>query len=210
MAYLVLVRHGTSEYNAKGWWAGWDDPKLTTEGVEEAKRAGTHLKDIHFDYGYTSVLTRAKDTMNLLLSEQGQTDLPLIEHKALNERNYGDFTRKNKWEVKEQIGEEEFKKLRRSWDYPVPNGESLKQVYEREIPYFESEIMPKLRMGKNVIIASSGNSLRAIVKYLENVSDDAISELEYGLGEVYVYTIDENGKVINKEIRAKNTMAGKI
>lgn len=209
MAYLVLVRHGLSEYNKQGLWAGWDDPALTKEGLEEAKRAGNALRDIQFDRAFTSVLKRAKDTLTEILMILNQHP-PVIENQALNERNYGDFTRKNKWEVKEQLGEEEFQKLRRSWDYPIPNGESLKQVFERVIPYFEEEIFPQLIQGKNIIISSSGNTLRALVKYLENIPDDTIASLEIGTGEVYVYTIDGSGLIVKKEIRAANEKRGKI
>lgn len=210
MAYFVLVRHGLSEYNKKGLWAGWDNPPLTPEGVEEAKKAGTEIENIHFDYGYTNVLKRCIDTLEIIKETLNRKDLPTIQNKALNERNYGDFTAKNKWQVKEQLGEEEFLKLRRSWDYPVPNGESLKQVYEREIPYLQTEIFPKLKENKNVLLVSSGNSLRAIVKYLENLSDDDIAKVEIGIGEAYVYMLDESGRVVSKEIRAKNPLAGKI
>lgn len=210
MSYLALVRHGESEYNAKGLWAGWDDPALTEQGVEEAKKAGESIKDLHFDIGYTSDLQRTEQTLKHLLSTLGQTQLEIISNKLLRERNYGDYTAKNKWEIKEQLGEEEFHKLRRNWDYPIPNGESLKQVYEREIPYFKEEIVPKLKSGKSIIIASSGNALRALVKYIENLPDEKIADLEFGLGEVYIYMIDERGRVVNKEIRAKNPMAGKI
>lgn len=202
MSKLVLVRHGISEYNKKGLWAGWDNPPLLPEGEKEAKKAGTELKDIRFDYGYTSVLKRAIDTLEIIKKTLGQPDLPTFQAKEINERNYGDFTAKNKWQVKEQLGEEEFKKLRRSWDYPIPNGESLKQVYEREIPYFEKEIIPKLKQGKNIVISSSGNSLRALVKYLENIPNDQIARLEIATGEVYVYDIDNQGKVTAKQIRA--------
>jgi len=205
----VLVRHGLTEYNAKGMWTGWDNPKLTPEGILEAKQAGEHLKDIHFDAAYTSVLIRAKETLDEILKITNQTP-PVTENKALNERNYGDYTRRNKWEIKKEIGDEAFHKLRRSWDFPIPNGESLKQVYTREIPYFESEILPIVKTGKSVIIVSSGNALRALVKYLENIPDDKIAELEIGTGEVYVYEIDENGKVLHKEIRSSNPNSGKV
>lgn len=201
MAYLALIRHGESEYNKKGIWAGWDDPDLTEKGVEEAKTAGSELKDVPFDLAYVSVLTRAKHTLNLILETLNLTSIPITENKALNERNYGDFTAKNKWEVKEKLGEEEFLKLRRAWDYPVPNGESLKQVYEREIPYFEAEILPKLKEGENIIIASSGNALRALVKYLDNIPDDQIASLEIATGEIYLYQIDQEGRVTSKELR---------
>lgn len=108
------------------------------EGEDEARKAGADIKDmnIHFDFGYTSILKRAIDTLEIIKKTINQTNLPTIQAKELNERNYGDFTRKNKWQVKEQLGEVEFTKLQRSWDYPIPNGESLKQVYERTIPYF--------------------------------------------------------------------------
>ena len=205
MAYLVLVRHGESEWNAKGLWTGWTDIPLSAKGHEEAKLAGEALKDIQFDLAYTSVLKRAKETLVDIQKVTGQIDLPTTEDKALNERNYGDFTGKNKWEVKEQVGEEEFQKLRRSWDNPPPNGESLKMVYERVLPYYESEILSKLKEGKNVIVAAHGNSLRALIKHLDNVSDEDIPKLELATGGIYVYQIDNEGKVTSKEIRAVNT-----
>ncbi len=210
MAYLILVRHGASEYNEKGIWTGWDDPNLTEKGIREAGIAGSLLKDIPLDIGYTSALKRTTETLSEIEKILHREDLPVIATHKLNERNYGDYTGKNKWEIKKEIGEEEFLKLRRSWDYPVPNGESLKQVYEREIPYFESEILPRLKDGENVIIVSSGNALRALVKYLDHIPDDQITGLEIGLGEIYVYQIDTRGKVTAKEIRAKNPLAGKI
>src|SRR3989344_8221621 len=193
MSYLVLVRHGKSEWNEKGLWTGWRDIPLVESGFAEAKKTGEALKDIHFDYAYTSALIRAKQTLDEILKVINQTP-PIVEDKALNERNYGDYTEKNKWQIKEEVGEEEFQKIRRSWDYPPPNGESLKMVYERAVPYFKDEIEPKLEDGKNVIIASSGNALRALVKYLENIPDDKIGDLEIGTGEAYVYQIDESGK----------------
>jgi 2,3-bisphosphoglycerate-dependent phosphoglycerate mutase len=202
MVYLVLVRHGISEYNKKGLWTGWDNPPLLHEGEEEAREAGVEIEDmnIHFDFGYTSILKRAIDTLEIIKETINQIDLPTIQAKELNERNYGDFTRKNKWQVKEQLGEIAFTKLRRSWDYPIPNGESLKQVYERTIPYFRGNISPKLQIGKNIIISSSGNSLRTLVKYLEQISDEKIVSLEIATGEVYIYEIDENGQIISKNI----------
>lgn len=210
MAYLVLVRHGLSEYNKRGLWCGWIDPDLTPEGREEAKRAGEALKEIHFDVAYTSILKRAQQTLEEIKKEISQSDIPTTIAWELNERNYGDYTNKNKWQVKEEVGEETFQKIRRSWDYPIPNGESLKQVYQRTIPYYQREIEPKLKEGKNIIITSSGNALRALVKYLENVSDEKIGGFEIGTGEVYVYQIDSDGGVLNKEVRAANPMAGKV
>jgi len=207
MAYVVLVRHGQSEYNAKGWWTGWDNPSLTDLGKEEAKQAGERLKDIKFNEAYVSALARAQQTLTIILQTIGQPTIPITINAALNERNYGDFTKKNKWDIQKELGDETFQKIRRSWDYPLPNGETLKDVYEREVPYFEKDILPKIKNGENIIIASSGNSLRALVKYLENVSESDIPMLEIATGEVYVYQLDENGKVVNKEIRKANTPA---
>lgn len=209
MSYLVLVRHGLSDYNKKGLWTGWDNPPLAPEGIDQAQKTGLALKDIAFDLAYTADLTRAEQTLEEILKVVNQ-NISVVRSDKIKERDYGDYTGKNKWEVKEKIGEEEFNKLRRNWDYPIPNGESLKQVYEREIPYFKEELEPKLKEGKNIIVASSGNALRAIVKYLENVSDEDISTLEIGTGEAYVYTIDETGKVTNKQIRGENPNKGKV
>ena len=201
MAYLVLVRHGTSIYNEKGLWTGWDDPELNEKGKEDAQTAGENLKDIHFDEAYCSELIRHKQTLRIILDTIKQPDVPTTESNALKERDYGDYTGKNKWEIKKNVSEKEFLGIRRGWDYPLPNGESLKQVYEREIPYYESTILPQLKEGKNVLIAGSGNNLRALVKYLEDISDDQISKVEIAPGEIYVYEINELGEVTHKEIR---------
>lgn len=201
MAFLALVRHGTSKYNEKGLWAGWDDPELTEKGKEDAKVAGENLTDIHFNDAYTSDLIRHKQTLEIILDTSKQPDVPTIVSNALKERNYGDFTAKNKWDIKKKLGDTEFLKLRRGWDYPVPNGESLKQVYEREIPYFENTILPELKIGKNVLISGSGNNLRALVKYLEDLPDDQIDKVQIAPGEIYVYEINEVGEITRKEIR---------
>ena len=209
MAYLVLVRHGLSDYNKQGLWTGWDNPPMSSEGFEQAERTGGALSDIKFDYAYSSDQIRSVQTIEEIFKATGQS-LKIIESNNIRERNYGIYTRKNKWEVQKQLGDIEFKKLRRGWNHPIPDGESLKQVYEREIPYFQQEIEPKLREGKNIIIASSGNAIRALVKYLENISDEQISEVEIGTGEAYVYNINEHGEVVNKEIRGTNPNRGKI
>src|SRR5579863_7277574 len=131
MAYLALVRHGTSAYNEQGLWTGWDDPELNEKGKEDAQTAGEHLTDIHFDHAYTSELIRHKQTLEIILTVIKQTHVPITESNALKERDYGDYTAKNKWDVEKKIGKIEFLKIRRGWDVPIPNGESLKQVYER-------------------------------------------------------------------------------
>ncbi len=204
MAYLVLVRHGESTYNAKGVWTGWLDPPLSEKGFEEARQAGELLKDIKFDIAYTSDLLRAQQTLDEIKKILG-IETPTVISPEIKERNYGDYTDKNKWEVEKELGEEEFKKLRRSFDHPVPNGESLKDVYNRTLPYFQTEILPKLKLGQNILISAHGNSLRALAKYLENISDEGIENLEIPTGQVIVYEINPEGKIASKEIRGANS-----
>ncbi|MCL5970291.1 MAG: 2,3-diphosphoglycerate-dependent phosphoglycerate mutase [Patescibacteria group bacterium] len=201
MAYLILVRHGESEWNAKGLWTGWTDVSLNEKGITEAKKAGEALKDIKIDLTITSKLKRAKQTLEEIRKILSLENIPITETGALNEKNYGDYTGKNKWEVKEEVGEEEFQKIRRSWDYRLPNGESLKDVYNRVVPYYENNILPNLKSGKNILVSASSNSLRAFVKYLDNISDENISNLEIATGQIYVYRVDNEGKIISKEIR---------
>lgn len=203
MAYLILVRHGRSEWNDKGLWTGFTDIPLNNDGREEAKRTSAFLKDIKIDLAYTSLLKRAQETLQIILDNL-KIKVPVIKDFALNERDYGDYTGKNKWQVKEQLGEDEFLKLRRSWDYPVPNGESLKMVYQRVIPYYQKEILPNLKKGNNILIAAHGNSIRALGKYLENISDEGVADFEIRTGEAWIYKIDKDAKVISKEVRAKN------
>ncbi|MBI2022274.1 2,3-bisphosphoglycerate-dependent phosphoglycerate mutase [Candidatus Daviesbacteria bacterium] len=210
MAYLVLARHGLSEYNKQGLWTGWADPGLAPEGFEEAKKAGRSLTDIHFDFAYSADLKRARQTLDEILKELNLMDLPIKEARELRERSYGIFTGKNKWQVKEKVGDEEFQRIRRGWDHPIQEGESLKQVNARIWSYYQSEIFPKLREGKNVIISSSGNAFRGLIKSLEDIPEDKIADLEFGIGEVYVYEIDKEGRIISKEVRAQNPLKGKI
>jgi len=201
MAYLALVRHGQSTWNVKNWWTGLTDVDLTEIGVAEARSAGEHLKDISFDQAFTSVLIRAKHTWGCIQEELTKKDIPTTENAALNERDYGDLVGKDKWEMKEKYGDEQFFKWRRGWDTPPPHGESLKDVYERLIPYFESTILPLIKEDKNIIIVAHGNSLRALVKYIESVSDEEIPMLEIATGEIYLYQMDQSGHMISKEIR---------
>lgn len=209
MAKLILVRHSKSEWNVLGKWTGWTDVDLNEEGRTDAVRTAEALKDIQIDQAFVSNLKRAQQTLEIILAEIGQTDVPTTKTEALNERNYGIYTGKNKWEVKEEVGEEEFQNIRRGWEHPIPEGETMKKVYERVVPFYENEVLPLLKTGKNVILAAHGNSLRALVKYLEDLSIEELVALEFGIGEAYVYEVDESGKIIQKEIRAKNPLAGK-
>jgi len=204
MAYLVLVRHGQSEWNLLGQWTGLTDVSLTDDGRKEARRAASTLEDIDLHRAYTSKLQRAKHTLDEIVEHLGRKDLLRTEHDELNERDYGDLTGKNKWQVKDEHGEEKFNLWRRSWDHPVPGGETLKDVSERVLPFYEKHILEDLKNGKNVIVAAHGNSLRALIKYLEGVADEEAHTVEIMTGEVLVYEIDDSGKLIKKEVRLTN------
>lgn len=204
MAYLVLVRHGQSEWNLLGQWTGLTDVSLTEDGRKEARRAASTLEDIDLHRAYTSKLQRAKHTLDEIVEHLDRKDIMRTEHDELNERDYGDLTGKNKWQVKEEHGEEKFNLWRRSWDHPVPGGETLKDVSERVLPFYERHILEDLKSGKNVIVAAHGNSLRALIKYLEGVADEESHTVEIMTGEVLVYEIDDAGKLIKKEVRLTN------
>ncbi len=202
MGHLILVRHGKSEWNKTGQWTGWTDVDLAEEGITEAKRAAGALTDIDIHVAHVSELKRAKQTLEHIKQHLGR-EIETKSHAALNERHYGIYTGKNKWQVKEEIGDEKFHALRRGWDVKIPEGESLKDVYTRVIPYFEKHIEPLVHAGKNVLVVAHGNSLRALVKHLENVSDAAVCDVELGTGEAHCYTF-KDGKLANKEVRAIN------
>lgn len=202
MANLILVRHGESLWNEKGLWTGLTDISLSQKGIEEAKKAGEKLKNFPIDVAYTSPLKRAKETLNEIKNVLGLSNLQIFENQALNERNYGVFTGRNKWQIEKEVGQEQFQKIRRGWDVPIQNGESLKDVYNRVVPYYEQEILPKLKSGKNVLVVAHGNSLRALVKYLENLSDEDVKNLEIATGEIYIYSLNDQGIIVSKEIKS--------
>ena len=201
MAKLVLVRHGESEWNEKGLWTGWSNPSLTEKGKVQARETGELLKNTHFDHAFTSKLARAQETLHEVLDVLSQSNLSVTQDEHLNERNYGDYTGKNKWEIQKEVGDETFMQIRRSWDYPIPNGESLKDVCNRVIPYYEQTIKPLLLEGKNVIVAAHGNSLRALVKHLENISEQDIPQFELPIAGAIIYEIDKNGTVLSHEMK---------
>lgn len=200
-AQLILARHGESVYNAEGIWTGHLDPDLSEKGEGHAKAIGKLLKDHEINHAYTSDLKRSQRTWDLAHHEatDGKKHVPTKSHEHLRERNYGNFNGKNKWQVKEEVGDEEFTRIRRSWDYAVPEGESLKAVYERVVPYFEEEIKPLLEKGESVIAITHGNTNRALIKYLENISDSDISSLEMPHETVLIYTF-EDGELVDKEV----------
>jgi 2,3-bisphosphoglycerate-dependent phosphoglycerate mutase len=201
MAKLFLVRHGKSEWNKLGLWTGWTDVDLAEEGHEEARRAGQALKDEEIHVVHTSALKRTHQTFEKIKEVSGKQHLTHVPHEALNERHYGIHTGKNKWQVKEEVGEEEFQKIRRGWDTPIPEGETLKDVHARVVPHYEQNIKKDLLEGKNVLIVAHGNSLRALIKHLEKLDDMQISDVELGTGEVLAYHFDDKGEIILKETK---------
>ncbi|KGO31616.1 2,3-diphosphoglycerate-dependent phosphoglycerate mutase [Oenococcus alcoholitolerans] len=237
MAKLVFIRHGQSEWNKLNLFNGWVDTKLSEEGVRQAKEAGELLKEkgIEFDQAYTSVLTRAIQTLHIALEEIDQLWIPEEKSWRLNERHYGALQGLNKKASAEKWGDEQVHIWRRSYDtlpplqdeiqksitvdgvtYPVldrryaeldpktlPLGENLKVTLNRVMPFWEDHIAPDLRQGKNVIIAAHGNSLRALSKYIEKISDDDIMGLEIANGQPIVYDFDKDLNVTNKELLSK-------
>jgi 2,3-bisphosphoglycerate-dependent phosphoglycerate mutase len=199
MAQLVIFRHGQSVWNLENKFTGWVDVELTEKGVEEAKNAGLKLKGFKFDLAYASSLQRAQKTLALALEQSGQSNVPVTYNQALNERMYGDLQGLNKADTVVKFGEEQVKIWRRSYDIAPPNGESLKDTAARVIPYFESEIVPKLKAGKNIVIAAHGNSLRALIMYLEKMTPAQILEFEIGTAVPRLYELDENLNVLKAE-----------
>lgn len=198
---LVVVRHGESEWNREGLWTGSRDIRLTPYGFETSKELGLKISDIHLDHAFASMQVRSIETLASMLDAGHRYNISTEHVAALNERDYGDYTGKNKWEMEKMLGEEEFDKIRRDWDYPVPNGETLKIVYERVVPFYIEKIFPLLRDDKNVLIVSHGNAIRALMKYIENVSDEKISAIEMIFGSILIYTLDTDGHMLNKEVR---------
>ncbi len=198
MAKLFLVRHGKSEWNKLGLWTGWTDISLAEEGLAEAFAAGELLKDEDIHKVYTSALKRTHETFEKIKEGSGKNGLAHTSSEALNERHYGIHTGKNKWQVKEEVGEEEFQNIRRGWDVKIPEGETLKDVHARVYPYYEENIKQDLASGQNVLVVAHGNTLRALIKHLENLDDVQISNVEFETGEVHFYEIDNDGKIITK------------
>jgi 2,3-bisphosphoglycerate-dependent phosphoglycerate mutase len=198
-AKLVIVRHGQSEWNAQNKFTGWVNVDLAPKGIAEAKEAGEKLKGFTFDKGFTSALLRAQCTLQLALEVSGQSDLDVTENQALNERMYGDLQGMNKDEAREKFGEEQVHIWRRSFDTPPPGGESLKGTADRVLPYYKDVIEPELKAGKSIIIAAHGNSLRALIMYLEKLSPEEILKTEVPTGKPKLYEFDENLNVLRKE-----------
>ena len=197
---LILVRHGQSEWNAKNLFTGWKDPGLTDQGVSEAKNAGKLIleQNIEFDVMYTSMLSRAQKTGDIILGILDHKEIPIIKNEALNERHYGSLAGLNKDDARKKWGDEQVHIWRRSFDMPPPDGESLKDTADRVLPYFETEIMPKVISGSSILIAAHGNSLRALIMKLDSISPEDIVKLEIPTGAPIQYEFTPDGIVDKK------------
>ncbi len=191
--YLVLVRHGQSEWNEKNLFTGWKDPQLTQKGVDEAINAGNELKQAgySFDKMFTSDLFRAQETGRIILEQMGTPSIITIKDQCLNERNYGDLAGLNKDEARKKWGNDQVHEWRRSFDIQPPGGESLKDTAERVLPYFKENVIPELEKGSNILIAAHGNSLRALVMDLEKIHSEEIVKLEIATGIPLIYKFDK-------------------
>ena len=198
MSQLVLVRHGESQWNLENRFTGWVDVPLSPKGEQEAREAGKTLEAVRFDCAFSSVLIRAKDTLRIILEELGQTTLPIEEDQALNERMYGDLQGLDKKETAKKFGDQQVKIWRRSFDVRPPGGESLKDTAERVLPYYEKHIRPALLAGKTVLVVAHGNSLRALIMHLENLSKEEVLELNIPTGVPLFYEMNPTGAVISQ------------
>jgi glyoxylate reductase len=198
---LIIVRHQESEWNKIGVWTGMRDRRLSEKGFENAEKIGILIKDLRIDQAFASMLVRSIETLSCMLNTCEKYSVPTRHIQELNERDYGDYNGKNKYEVEAEIGEAEYNSLRRGWDHPVPNGETLKKVYERVVPFYFGDVLPLIKQGKNVLIVAHGNSLRALTKYIESVSDMDIEDVEIDFNKIIIYNLDEQGRMIDKEIR---------
>jgi len=197
---LVLVRHGQSDWNLKNLFTGWRDVDLTEQGVKEAREAGRKLKaqGLKFDIAFTSALKRAQRTLDLMLAELGQTNIPVIKNQALNERDYGDLVGLNKDDARKKWGEEQVLKWRRSYDIAPPGGESLKDTLARALPYYVTEILPHVMRSERVLVSAHGNSLRALVMVLDKHTPESIIKLNLDTGVPMIYRLKADSTVASK------------
>jgi 2,3-bisphosphoglycerate-dependent phosphoglycerate mutase len=199
MSILVIVRHGQSDWNLQNRFTGEMDVPLTAKGRMEACAAGDKLRGLHFSHAFTSVLSRAIETLRLLLEGMGEPDCPVDCDWALNERNYGLLQGLNKAEVAEQYGKEQVALWRRSYSVRPPGGESLADTAARVLPYYHREIEPMLRDGEDVLIVAHGNSLRALMMWLEGIGEEAIEEVDLPTGVPRRYELDGSLRIVKVE-----------
>ncbi len=198
---LIVARHHESDWNKKGLWTGIRDRHLTEYGFEKSREMGTLLSGMHIDHAFASMQVRSIETLSSMLDALELYKIPTDHSSSLNERDYGDYTGKNKWDMEKLLGEDGWNNVRREWNCPVPNGETLKMVYERVVPYFLETILPHLQKGENILMVSHGNAIRALMKYIENIPDEEVKHIEMLFGSVVIYDLDKDGHVIEKEVR---------
>ena len=198
---LVLVRHGQSDWNLQNLFTGWRDVGLTEKGIAEARAGGRQLKalGLRFDIAFTSALTRAQRTLELMLDELGQRSIPVLRDQALNERDYGDLSGLNKDDARRKWGEEQVRIWRRSYDVAPPGGESLKDTAARVLPYYLQEILPRVLRGERVLVSAHGNSLRALVMVLDRLSPQEIVERELATGVPLIYRLNTDSTVAERQ-----------
>jgi 2,3-bisphosphoglycerate-dependent phosphoglycerate mutase len=196
----VLVRHGQSEWNLKNLFTGWRDVDLTEQGIAEAREAARKLKaqGIRFDIAFTSALKRAQRTLDLMLAELGQPNIPVLKDQALNERDYGDLAGLNKDDARKRWGEEQVHVWRRSYDVAPPGGESLRDTAARVLPYYITEILPRVLRGERVLVTAHGNSLRALVMVLDRLGPQEIIARELATGVPLIYRLNADATVANR------------
>jgi 2,3-bisphosphoglycerate-dependent phosphoglycerate mutase len=199
MPRLVLVRHGQSLWNLQNRFTGWVDVPLTAQGEAEARRAGAQLRGQRFDVAYTSALTRAQETLRLIVEESG-IDVPVIRDAALNERDYGDLAGLDKAATAQRYGADQVHTWRRSFDVAPPGGESLKDTAARTLPFFERAILEDVRAGRDVLVVAHGNSNRSIVMRLDGLDEEAVTSLEIATGVPLMYDLDPDGTVRSKDV----------
>ena len=198
---LIVARHHESEWNKLGEWTGSRDVHLTPYGLAKSGEMGLLIKGIHIDQAFASAQVRSLETLQAMLSAMGETAVPIIRSAAINERDYGEYTGKNKWEMKKILGDVQYEHVHRDWDCPIPGGETLKTVYARVEPFYIEHIFPLVQAGKTILMVSHGNAIRALMKYIENISDEDVSHLEMLFGAVVIYKIDQTGHMLEKEVR---------
>ncbi len=197
---LVLVRHGQSEWNLQNLFTGWRDVDLTEKGVEEARLAGRKLKaqGLRFDLAFTSALKRAQRTLEIMLQELGQPNIPVFRDEALNERDYGDLVGLNKDDARKRWGDEQVHIWRRSYDVAPPGGESLKDTAARVLPYYLTDMLPRVLRGERTLVAAHGNSLRALVMVLDRHTRESILKLNLETGVPLIYHLNADSTVASK------------
>ena len=202
LSYLVLIRHGQSEWNEKNLFTGWKNPPLTEKGIEEAELAGRRIKNLNIDFShyFTSTLIRAQETGEIILNQLEKEKIIKTRSQNLNERDYGDLSGLNKDEAKKEWGEDQVHIWRRSFDIPPPGGESLKDTADRVLPYFEEEIKPLVEQGNNILICAHGNSLRSLIMSLEEISPSEIVKVEIGTGEPILFSYSTESRFKRKDL----------